>query len=256
MNFKNKTILITGATSGIGKSLAEKLANFNCTLILLSRRLQILEQFKKSFENSNASIYIHQCDVSNKNEIDYLFENFSVFKEIDLAVLNAGIARRVMIDEFDSSIAEETMNTNFMGLVYSIENLLPIFKNKQSGIIAGVSSLADNRGYSGSGFYCASKAAVSIFLEGLREELKPYNINVITVKPGFVRTPMTDQNEFEMPFLMEPSKAADIILNGLIKGERIIQFPLPTVIGSNLMGILPDFIYSRLINLNKKKSGK
>ncbi len=101
-------------------------------------------------------------------------------------------------------------------------------------------------------FYCASKAAASIYLEGLRVELKKYGIKVITVKPGFVKTPMTDVNEFKMPFLMPADKAAKIILKGIKKEKRIIQFPFPTVIASKLIGLMPNFLYDYLIQTQNK----
>jgi short-subunit dehydrogenase len=110
-------------------------------------------------------------------------------------------------------------------------------------MIVGVSSLADSRGWQGSGFYCASKAAVSILLENLRAELKPFNVKVITVKPGFVDTPMTEKNKFPMPFLMSAKKAAKIIIDGIKKEKRIIQFPLPTALSAKVMRIVPDFLF-------------
>src|SRR5690606_12156182 len=108
---------------------------------------------------------------------------------------------------------------------------IPDFIHKRDGIIVGISSLAEVRGFPLSAAYCSSKSAVSIFLESIRIELKKYNIKVITVKPGFVKTHMTDKNEFHMPFLMEPERASEIIIKGIRKEKKIIQFPLPTVLG-------------------------
>ena len=113
-------------------------------------------------------------------------------------------------------------------------------------MIVGVSSLADARGYAQSGFYCSSKSAATKLLESVRVELKPHNIKVLTVKPGFVKTPMTDKNEFHMPFLMDVDKAAKIILKGIKKEKRIIQFPFPIVISSRLIRILPNFLFDWL----------
>ena len=132
--------------------------------------------------------------------------------------------------------------------------MLPKFVEKEDGVIAGISSLADNRGFAGSGFYCASKAATSIYLECLRIELKRYGIKVITVRPGFVRTPMTDKNRFKMPLLMEPGQAAFNILDGLKKGKSVIQFPWQMVMLTRLVGILPGSFYEWLAG--KQKSNK
>ncbi|MEG8947945.1 SDR family NAD(P)-dependent oxidoreductase [Rosettibacter firmus] len=253
MDFINKTILLTGASSGIGKALAEKLSREKCKLILCSRRVDILENFKNT-NQTIAEIFPFKCDVSNKEEVKNTYEKIkNEIGMLDIAILNAGVGHRMKVENFDSKLAEETFGVNIFGLIYWIENIIPDFIKNRSGIIAGVSSLADNRGYSGSGFYCASKSAATIFLEGLRVELKPYGVKVITIKPGFVKTPMTDKNEFKMPFLMSPEKAADIILSGLRKEKRIIQFPLPTVISSRLIGCLPSFLYEFMMTLYDKK---
>jgi short-subunit dehydrogenase len=115
-------------------------------------------------------------------------------------------------------------------------------------MIVGVSSLAESRGFPKSGFYNASKAAATLLLESLRVELKPHNVKVLIVKPGFVRTPMTDKNEFHMPFLMDVDKAAKIIIDGIKKEKRIIQFPLATVIGSKIVKIMPDWLFDFLMS--------
>ncbi len=253
MEFNNKNILITGASTGIGKALAENLADFNCNLFLLARRIELLNQIKDELNNKPAKIYCIQNDVGNKESVATAYKEIKTkVDKIDLAILNSGVGYRMKVENYDSTLAVNTFNTNFMGIVYWVEELLPEFMQNKSGIIAGVSSLADNRGYSGSGFYCASKAAASIYLEGLRVELKKYGIKVITVKPGFVKTPMTDVNEFKMPFLMPADKAAKIILKGIKKEKRIIQFPFPTVIASKLIGLMPNFLYDYLIQTQNK----
>ena len=137
-----------------------------------------------------------------------------------------------------------------------MEEVLIDFKNNKEGIIAGVSSLADSRGYPFSSYYSASKAAATKYLESLRVELKPYNIKVLTIKPGFVRTPMTDKNEFYMPFLMEVDKAAGIIVRGIKKEKTLVQFPFPIVLGSKILSIMPNRLYDFLMSkqLPAKKS--
>lgn len=247
MNLNDKIILITGASTGIGKALAERISKERCKLILTSRRIELLEELKRSLKVGDGNILALKCDVSVKNEVE---ETFKIIKDkfgcIDVAILNAGTGHNMKPEDYDSKYADEIFSTNILGMIYWIEQLLPDFLKKNNGTIVGVSSLADNRGYSGSGFYCASKAAASIYLEGLRVELKPYNIKVITVKPGFVKTPMTDKNNFSMPFLMPVEKAARIIVDGIKKEKRIIQFPLQTVFLTRLVGLLPGSFYEWL----------
>lgn len=245
MNFNNKTILLTGASTGIGKEIAKKLAMIDCTLILTARRTHLIEQYLSELNNKRADIIVDECDVADKNSVnESKIRIMSKIKsEIDIAILNAGASYRTDIKELNSKHAEVIFGANVFGMTYWIEKLLPEMMSRKDGTIVGVSSLADSRGHAKSEFYCASKAAATKILEGLRVQLIPHNVKVITVKPGFVKTPMTSKNKFHMPLLMEPEKAADIILRGLKKEKSIIAFPLPIVFASWLGGILPSRVY-------------
>lgn len=247
MTFNEKVVLITGASSGIGKAIAKTIVREDCRLIITARRLELLEELAQNLPIGKEKLLVLKCDVSDKTEVANACKlAIEKFGKIDVAILNAGVGHSVTPENYDSKFAEEIFGANVMGIIYWIEQLLPDFLKRREGIIAGVSSLADNRGFSGSGFYCASKAAASIYLEGLRVELKPRGVKVITIKPGFVKTPMTDKNNFEMPFLMDADKAAQIIIEGIKKEKRIIKFPLPTVVSSQIVGILPGGFYEWL----------
>lgn len=247
MYFNNKVVLITGASTGIGKALAVKLLEANCKLVLVARRAELIEEYLNKSPTTNHQSLILKCDVSKKEEVANAYGIIKdKFGKVDLAILNAGIGRRVTVENYDSHFAEETLGANVFGIIYWVEQLLPEFVKKKEGMIVGISSLSDNRGYSGSGFYCASKSAASIYLEGLRVELKRYGVKVITVKPGFVKTPMTDQNEFKMPLLMSAEKAARIIIDGIKKEKRLIQFPWQMVFITKLVGLLPGRLYEWL----------
>ena len=244
MDFENKTILITGASTGIGRAIGEKLLNVKCNLILTARRSELITDWISEFENQKAEILVLKNDVTDKNNVAKSYRKaVDRFEDIDIAILNSGIGKNITPETFSSQAAEDIINTNFLGNIYWIEQLLPDMMKRKEGIIAPVSSLADNRGYFGSGFYCASKSALSIFAEGLSIDLIKHGIKVVTIKPGFVKTPMTDENKFKMPFLMSSEKSADYIISGMKKGKNIIQFPLPTVLGSKLIGILPYWLY-------------
>ncbi len=252
MNFTNKVVLITGASTGIGKAIAQNLMDENCRLVLLSRRTELIEKYLHQLQIAHNQSLILKCDVTNKDEVASAYKQIKEkFGRVDIAILNAGVGHHVTVENYDSRFAEETFGTNIFGIVYWVEQLLPDFVKRKEGIIAGVSSLADNRGYSGSGFYCASKAAATIYLEGLRVELKKYGIKVITVRPGFVKTPMTDKNEFKMPLLMKPDKAANIIVDGIKKEKRIIQFPWQMVLLTRFVGLLPGSLYEWMASKTK-----
>ena len=238
---ESKVFLITGASSGIGKEISILLSKEKCTLALLARRTELLNQLGEQLLGAKAEVKTFTCDVTDKNKvnsvIDKVKENFGL---IDIAILNAGVGYKSEAEDFDSEKAKEVFDVNLFGIINCVECLLPDFINRRSGMIAGVTSLADSRGWPGSGFYCASKAAASRLLESLRIELKKYNIKVITVKPGFVKTELTAKNKFMMPFIMDADKAARIIVNGMKKEMKIIQFPLPTVLGTKLISIVQD----------------
>jgi short-subunit dehydrogenase len=247
MDFRKKTVVLTGASSGIGYSLAKLLPKENCDIALISRRQDLLNNIIIQFKKDGSKLFAYKCDVGNIDEVKNTFNQIkNDFGKIDIVILNAGTSSRTDIKNYSSSAAKEIFETNTLGIVNCVEQVLPDFINRKDGMIVGVSSLAESRGFPGSGFYNASKSAASLMLESLRIELKPYNIKVITVKPGFVKTPMTDKNEFHMPFLMNADKAAKIILSGIKKEKRIIQFPLLTVLGSKLTKIIPDFLFDYL----------
>jgi short-subunit dehydrogenase len=244
MELNNKKILITGGSSGIGYQLAKKLIFRGNSVAVLARREDRLQGLVEEVRGFEGRIYTYQGDVTDKGRVkDVISEINNRLGGIDIALLNSGIGRPEGIKKFKSENAFEVFNTNVFGVVNCIEMLLPVFLNQKEGVIAGVSSLADNRGYSGSGFYNGSKAAVTMILESLGAELKSYGIKVITIKPGFVKSEMTARNKFKMPFLMETDKAAEIIIKGLIKEKRIIQFPLITVLATKIIGCLPTRLY-------------
>lgn len=247
MTFAGKTVLITGASTGIGKAIAQKLLKQNCNLVLIARRVELISEYINQSQNIGSQSLVIKCDVSKKEEVAAAYEQIEQkFGGVDIAILNSGIGRNVTVETYNSKDAEDTFGANMFGIIYWVEQLLPDFLRMKNGVIAAVSSLADNRGFSGSGFYCASKAATTTYLEGLRVELKPHNIKVITIRPGFVRTPMTDQNNFKMPLLMEPEKAAEIIISGIEKEKRVIQFPWQIYLATRLIGALPGRVYEWL----------
>jgi short-subunit dehydrogenase len=244
---KNKRIFLTGASSGIGYALAKKLVEQGCIVSVIARRIDRLYSLANELKGSRGKIYTYQCDVTDIERLRKVTDEIvNISGGIDIAILNSGISTPEGVIKYKSEYAAEIFGTNVIGMVKCIEVLLPIFIKQKEGTIAGVSSLADNRGYSKAGFYSASKAAATIMLESLRIEVKRYGVNVITIKPGFVKSEMTAKNKFKMPFLMDADKAADIIIRGLEKEKRIIQFPLPTVIGAKIIGLLPGRLYEFL----------
>lgn len=244
MYLSNKTILLTGASSGIGYELAKQLAAENCNLILLARRKEILDSLAKHLKAKTNFVLTSKCDIRDKKQVKKVFDELRENNiNIDIAILNSGVGHKASVENLNSDFADEIFQVNVLGMIYCIEELLKDFLSRKIGIIVGVSSIADVRGFPTNGFYCASKAAASVFLESIRGELKSYNIKVVNVRPGFVSTPMVSKNRFKMPFLMSAEKAASIIIKGIKKEKQIIQFPLGTVLGAKLIKEMPNFVF-------------
>ncbi|MEA2056033.1 MAG: SDR family oxidoreductase [Candidatus Thermoplasmatota archaeon] len=246
MNFKDKVVLISGATGGMGEELAKLLSNEGCKLALFARREKKLEEISKSVSNGKTECIYRKCDVKNSEDIKEAVElTYKKFGRIDVAVLTAGILSPSPIEIFDSKIIKNSMDVNFMGNVYFIEYLLPIMKAQRSGTIAVTSTLPDKRGVPGWGSYGASKAAVSWLIESLRAEAKQkYNVNFITIKPGSVETPMIE--DYHRQGAIQPEKAAKIIVKGIQRKKKIIQFPLGQVLLIRTSDMFPATAYDML----------
>ncbi len=246
MELKDKVVLITGATGGIGKSLADQLANEGCKLALFARRKEKLEQHQKLLKEKNVQCIIQNCDVTKKQDVfDAIKHTVKTYGQIDIAIQTAGVLVPNPIETFNSEIIKNSIDINFMGDVYFIEHLLPIMKEQKSGVIASISTLPDRRGVPGWGAYGSSKAAISWLMESLRAEAKQkYNIDIITIKPGSVESPMIA--EFPRKGALSPEKAATIIIRGIKKRKKIIQFPFLQVALVRIADMFPNFAYDRI----------
>jgi short-subunit dehydrogenase len=252
MNFEDKVILISGASSGMGREIVRILSNEKCKLALFSRSENKLKEISTKLNQNNIDSIYKKCDVKNKSDIKNAVDfTYKTYGKIDVAILSAGILIPNPLQLFDSNIIKDSVEVNFLGNVYFIEYLFNIMKSQKYGTIAVTSTLPDKRGVPGWGAYGASKAALSWFLESLRAEAKKeYNINIITIKPGSVETPMIE--DYHRKGAITVYKAAEIIINGIKKGKKIIQFPLLQVLMIRTMDKFPNFVYDNLdIDLQK-----
>ncbi len=248
MNLKN--ILITGAGSGIGRALALSYSAAGVNLFLCGRNLQKLQEVKNLCEALKANVLLEVLDVRDElqtqNWITKIEENF----ELDLVIANAGISAGTAGGTESFSQVKEIFSTNLNGVLNVIYPAIERMKIRRRGQIGIVSSLAGFRGLPSSPAYSASKAAVRVFGEGLRGNLARLGIEVSVICPGYVRTPMTDVNEFPMPFLMSAEQCASIIKSGLEKNKSRIAFPFPLYFVVWLMTLLStkitDPIFAKL----------
>ena len=240
-----KTIWITGASSGIGKSLALKFANEGWQVAASARREDLLNQLSES--NQNISPF--PLDVTSKENCDEIFEKIkNKFENIDTCFFSTGTWDPKKEKEIDIDQMKKVMEVNFFGTLNCIKAVEMYFKEKKNGNISIVSSIAGYRGLPNSTGYGASKAALNNLAESLYFDFGRYNVRVSLISPGFIKTPMTDKNQFKMPFLKTPEFAAEKIYNGLINGSSFeIDFPKELTLILKFLKILPDSVYFKLI---------
>lgn len=232
--------LITGASSGMGRALALELAARGYRLALAARRTSALEQLAHEIHSLGGESRVLACDVSDQSQVKAaVAETRQRFGRVDLAILSAGIGQPTDAVNFKAAPFAEIIGINLLGVAYCLEALIPVMKQQpHGGTIAAISSLAGDRGIPGSAGYSASKAALNALFDGMRAHLATAQIRLVTIAPGYVRTPMTQQNG-KMPFLMEADAAARLILRRIERGDRVIRFPLPTSIAMGLLRVVP-----------------
>ena len=240
-----KTIWITGASSGIGKSLALKFANEGWQVAASARREDLLNQLSES--NQNISPF--PLDVTSRENCEEIFEKIkNKFENIDTCFFSTGTWDPKKEKEIDIDQMKKVMEVNFFGTLNCIKAVEMYFKEKKNGNISIVSSIAGYRGLPNSTGYGASKAALNNLTESLYFDFGRYNVRVSLISPGFIKTPMTDKNQFKMPFLKTPEFAAEKIYNGLINGSSFeIDFPKELTLILKFLKILPDSVYFKLI---------
>ncbi len=248
-----KSILITGASSGIGKALAETYANHNIHLALTGRNIDRLNQVAETCRRLGAQVSPKIVDVTNQEKMAQWLEEIDQKYPLDICIANAGISAGTEESGEDDAQVRRIFNTNLYGVFNTIHPVIERMKKRKKGKIVLISSLAAFRGMPSAPAYCASKAAVKVYGESLRGYLKPYHIDVCVVCPGFVRSHITDQNKFKMPFFMEAERAAKIIIKGIKKNKGRIAFPLPMIFAVWFLSSLPDFIAEKITARAPKK---
>ena len=245
MSQNQKKIWITGASSGIGRALAEKFAKENWKVAVSARRESLLKEIA---QHENISSF--PLDVTDDDSVDVTFSNIlKEFKDLDLCVFCSGTYDPKLEKEINKEQIRKVMNINFFGILNCIKAVEKYFKNKKDGHISIVSSIAAYRGLPNSSAYGPSKSALTNLTESLYFDFKKYNVKISLVSPGFIKTPLTDKNEFPMPFIKSPEFAANKMYNGLVKSTAFeINFPKELTIAFKLLRILPYRLYLFLID--------
>ena len=250
MNDK-KVIWITGASSGIGKALSIKFAQEGWIVAASARREGLLQELTKI----NQNIHSFPLDVTNPEQCKKVFEEIKKkFNNIEISIFGTGIHDPNSEKRFNLEKIREIMEVNYFGTMNSINSVYDYYNDKKSGQISIISSVAGYRGLPAAGAYCASKSALTSFAESLRFEMMRKNVRVSLVSPGFIKTPMTDQNDFPMPMIKSPEFAAEQIYIGLTKKTGFeIHFPKAFTFFLKFLRILPNSIYFKLINMGYKR---
>jgi len=242
-----KVIWITGASSGIGTALAHELAKRKAKLALTARRIGVLEDLVKELRGLGAEAISVPADVQDSTALASAVKKIEeTLGPVDILIANAGTHVFSKPEQFDSKEYLNLMDINLGGILRAIEAVLPSMQKRGVGHIVGMASLAGYRGLPRAAAYGASKAAIIHFLESARFHLERINIPITIVCPGFVRTPLTDKNDFKMPFLVTPEKAAVLICNGIEKQKKEISFPIPFNWFLKLTRIIPYPLYEFL----------
>ncbi len=247
----NKTIWITGASSGIGKALAIKFSKEGWKVAISARREKLLEEISKSQNN----IDYFPLDVTDSEKCKMVFNEIKKkLGDINISIFCTGIHDPKSEKKLNLERVRKIMEVNFFGTVNSINAVYDYYKEKKSGQISIVSSVAGYRGLPAAGAYCASKSALSSFAESLYFDLKRFNVRVSLVSPGFIKTPMTDQNDFPMPMIKSPEFAAEQMFKGLTKSKSFeIHFPKSFTSLMKILKVIPNGLYFKIVEKGMKK---
>ena len=245
MSENQKKIWITGASSGIGKAVAEKFAAEGWKVAVSARRKELLQDMAK---DQNISSF--PLDVTDRSQINNVFQNIlKEFGNIDVCLFSSGTYEPKDEQNIDPDKIKNVINVNFLGVIDCVKAVEEYFKNKKTGHISIVSSIAGYRGLPNSSGYGPSKAALTNFCESIYFDFKKFGVRVSVISPGFIKTPLTDKNEFPMPFLKTPEYAAEKIFDGLIKSSSFeIHFPKGLTLTLKFLRILPYRLYLFLVD--------
>jgi short-subunit dehydrogenase len=249
MSFAGQVAVITGASSGIGWALARTLAAEGCKVGLTARRREQLSTLAGQIEKAGGTAAIAIADVAERSQAVAAIHDLAArLGPIDLLIANAGIGAPTTVEPFNVGDIEKQFRVNMLGIVYALEAVLPQMIQRRRGHVAAISSLAAYKGLPGESAYTSSKAAVNVFMDGLRVQLRSKGIAVTTICPGFVKTPMTEVNEFKMPWLLTADEAARRIVRALKRRRKVYNFPWQMAFLMKLLRWAPDWLLERMMH--------
>ena len=242
-------VFITGASSGIGQALAHRYHQAGFRLALVARRTSEVKTWASAQGISPDSYEIYSADVSVTDSIVAAGRDCIARQGLpDVVIANAGIS--VGMDTAvlsDIDVMARTFATNNIGMAATFQPFVDAMVQRGSGTLVGIGSVAGIRGLPGHGAYCASKAAVISYCESLRGELRPHGVRVVTVSPGYIDTPLTQQNRYSMPFLMQPADFADRAFRTIQAGVSYRVIPWQMGVVAKLLRMLPNPLFDKVL---------
>ncbi|MEP6570395.1 MAG: SDR family NAD(P)-dependent oxidoreductase [Acidobacteriota bacterium] len=250
-SLQDKIVMITGASSGIGRGLALEFARRGAKLGLVARRADVLEEVIREIEAIGSKALALPADVQDAASMSAAAEKLRTeFGPIDIMIANAGIGPTRHAAEIDAAEIAGVINVNVIGASNSAAAVIPAMVDRRSGQLVIISSLAAYRGLPKSAAYCGSKAAVSAFFESLRLDLMPKGIDVTIIHPGFIKTPLTSGRDARMPFLMELDDAVKKMTRAIEERRKRYSFPWQLATIVRLGMIMPFWMYDQISRAN------
>lgn len=250
-------IIITGASSGLGKALAKHYASLGAILGLIARNKAPLEALVNELPDTCGAVF-YDIDVRNAQSMQSAAGDFiQRYGCPDIVIANAGISQGTLTEYAeDSKVFESILATNVIGIVNTFQPFISVMRTQSKGSLVGISSVASYRGLPGGSAYSASKAAANSYLESLRVEMYGSGVSVITVCPGYIVTPMTANNPFRMPFILTAETTAKKIVHIINHKKLYSIIPWQMAIVARVLKLLPNFIYDRLFSIMPRKPRK
>ena len=246
------TVFITGASSGIGESLARYYAARGCQLGLAARRMDLLEAIAKDL---SPRPILYPLDVRDVLSLKRAAQEFvRQFGAPDIVIANAGVSRGTLTEmEDDLNAFQDVFDVNVMGMVNTFHPFVAPMRAAKRGTLVGIASVAGFRGIPGGGAYSASKAATIRYCESLRVELRGTGVSVVTICPGYIRTPMTAVNKFKMPFLIDVDEAVVRFARAIDAKTSFTVIPWSMGIAARVLRILPNWLYDWIFSRMPRK---
>ncbi len=246
-------VVISGASSGIGLALARHYLERGATVAACARRAELLQTLSTEFPNK---VFCYALDVRDAAAIQHAAEDFMARAGVpDIVIANAGVSRGTLTEYAeDIEVFQNVMDINVQGMVKTFQPFIAQMRSNSSpekgrlgGVLVGIASVAGFRGLPGSGAYSASKAAAISYLESLRVELCDSGVKVVTICPGYIKTPMTDVNPYAMPFILDADDAAQRMARVIARGSSFAVVPWQMGLVGRAMKLLPNWLYDRIL---------